>query len=77
MSGRAALLVVTGLVLASCGSPYPGATVGAQVQSWAKSTGLTGSLRALRTDAHRIALVEARHDPRGGADRGAAVAQLE
>jgi hypothetical protein len=64
VSGRAALLVVTGLVLASCGSPYPGATLGAQVQSWAKSTGLTGSLRALRTDAHRIALVEARHDPR-------------
>jgi hypothetical protein len=65
VSGRGAVLVVAGLVLASCGSPYPGATLGQQVQSWARSTGWSGSLSALRGDASRIVLVEARHDPAG------------
>jgi hypothetical protein len=52
-------------MLASCGSPFPGATLGQQVRSWATSTGLTASLSALREDARRIAAVEARHDRAG------------
>jgi hypothetical protein len=59
------VLVVAALVLASCGSPYPGSTLGQQVQSWARSTGWSGSLSTLRADARRIVVVEARHDPAG------------
>jgi hypothetical protein len=65
VTGRAAVLVAAGLVLGSCGSPYPGTTLGQQVQSWAKATGLSGSLSSLRRDAGRISLVESRHDVRG------------
>ena len=53
------------MVLASCGSPFPGRTLGQQVHSWATTTGLAGSLSTLRADAQRIAVVEARHDPAG------------
>jgi hypothetical protein len=63
VSGRGAVLLAAGLVLASCGSPYPGTTLGQQVQSWARSTGLAGGLSALRGDAARIAQVEARGAP--------------
>jgi hypothetical protein len=62
VSGRGAVLVAAGLVLASCGSPYPGSTLSQQVQSWARSTGWSGSLSTLRADARRIAVVDARHD---------------
>jgi hypothetical protein len=65
VSGRGAVVLAAGLVLASCGSPYPGNTLGQQVQSWARSTGWSASLSALRGDARRIAVVEARHDPAG------------
>ncbi len=65
MSGRGALLVVAALVLASCGSPFPGATLGQQVHSWAVTTGLSASLSTLRGDARRIGEVEARHDAAG------------
>jgi hypothetical protein len=58
-------VLAAGLVLASCGSPYPGSTLGQQVQSWARSTGWSASLSALRGDARRIAVLEARHDPAG------------
>jgi hypothetical protein len=63
--GRGAALVVAALVLASCGSPFPGATLGQQVHSWVTSTGLTGSLSTLRSDARRVALLETRHDAAG------------
>ncbi len=65
MSGRGAVLVVAALVLASCGSPFPGRTLGQQVHSWAASTGLADSLRTLRADAGRVVAVEASHDPAG------------
>ncbi|HEY5025864.1 MAG TPA: hypothetical protein VII76_12875 [Acidimicrobiales bacterium] len=63
--GRGAVLVVAAMVLASCGSPFPGHTLGQQVHSWATTTGLAASLGTLRSDARRIAQVEARHDPAG------------
>jgi hypothetical protein len=67
VSGRGALVLVlalvAGLTLVGCGSPYPGRTLGAQVQSWATTNGLTGSLDTLGGDARRIAEVEGRHDP--------------
>ncbi len=65
MTGRGAALVLVALVLAACGSPFPGATLGQQVHSWVSSTGLTGSLSTLRGDARRIDTVEARHDAAG------------
>lgn len=65
MIGRGAVLFGATLVLASCGSPFPGRTLGQQVHSWATAAGLSGSLSALRADARRIAMVEARHDPAG------------
>ena len=55
--------------LASCGSPFPGRTLGQQVHSWATTTGLVASLSTLRGDARRIAAVEARHDAGRGAHR--------
>jgi hypothetical protein len=67
--GRGAVLLVAAgamaLVLASCGSPFPGRTLGQQVHSWATMTGLATSLSTLHTDARRIATLEARHDPTG------------
>jgi hypothetical protein len=63
VSGRGAVLLVAAVGLASCGSPFPGSTLGQQVHSWATSTGLSVSLGTLRGDARRIAVVEARHDP--------------
>ena len=65
MIGRGAALMVAALVLASCGSPFPGATLGQQVHSWVTSTGLTGSLSTLRSDARRVALLETRDDAAG------------
>jgi hypothetical protein len=62
VTGRVALTVAAGLVLAACGSPYAGSTVGAQVQSWIEMTGFAASLHALRGDASRIAVIETRHD---------------
>jgi len=59
----AAVLLVAGVALAACGSPYPGKTIGEQVRSWATTTGLSASLGALRGDARRIVMVQARHDP--------------
>jgi hypothetical protein len=63
--GRGAVLLGAALALASCGSPFPGRTLGQQVHSWATTTGLASSLSTLRADARRIAAVEARHDPAG------------
>jgi hypothetical protein len=66
VSGRATLVLVVGvagLAVAACGNPYPGRTLGQQVQSWAKTNGLSSSLDALRGDARRIATVEARGVP--------------
>jgi hypothetical protein len=63
--GRAAVLFGAMVVLASCGSPFPGRTLGQQVHSWATTTGLAASLTTLRADAQRIAAVEVRHDPAG------------
>lgn len=65
MGRGAVLLVAAVVVLASCGSPFPGRTLGQQVHSWATTTGLAASLGTLRGDARRIALVEARHDAAG------------
>jgi len=65
VSGRGAVLLVAALVLASCGSPFPGRTLGQQVHSWATTTGLAASLRTLRADAGRVTTVEAGHDPAG------------
>ncbi len=65
MIGRAALLLVAAFALASCGSPYPGRTLGQQVHSWATTTGLAASLSTLRADARRVAEVEAAHDGAG------------
>ncbi len=65
MIGRGAVLLGAALVLASCGSPLPGHTLGQQVHSWATTTGLAGSLSALRADARRIGAVERRHDAAG------------
>ncbi len=63
MIGRGAFLVVAVVALASCGSPFPGRTLGAQVHSWATTTGLAGSLSTLRADARRVGELEARHEP--------------
>jgi hypothetical protein len=63
--GRGAVLLVAAFVLASCGSPFPGRTLGQQVHSWATTTGLAASLNTLRGDARRIAQVEAAHDGAG------------
>lgn len=63
MIGRSTVLLIAAVVLASCGSPFPGRTLGAQVHSWATTTGLAGSLSTLRGDARRVAELEARHDP--------------
>ena len=63
MTGRGALVLVAMVVLASCGSPFPGRTLGDQVHSWATTTGLAGSLSTLRADARRVAELEARHEP--------------
>jgi len=57
------LTLMAGFVLVACGSPYPGRTLGQQVQSWATTNGLSGSLDALSRDARRITEVEGRHDP--------------
>ena len=65
MTGRGAVLVVAALALVSCGSPFPGRTLGEQVHSWATTTGLASSLSALRGDARRVDTVEARHDAAG------------
>jgi hypothetical protein len=65
VTGRGAILLVAAVALTSCGSPFPGRTLGQQVHSWATTTGLTGSLSALRADARRVAMVETRHDPAG------------
>jgi hypothetical protein len=62
VTGRVVLTVAAGLVLVACGSPYAGSTVAQQVQSWIKTTGFVASLDALRGDASRIAVIEARHD---------------
>jgi hypothetical protein len=67
VSGRGALVLVlalvAGLALVACGGPYPGKTLGEQVQSWARMNGLSGTLDTLGGDARRIAEVEGRHDP--------------
>jgi hypothetical protein len=63
VSGRGALVLMVGMVglaVAACGSPYPGSTLGQQVQSWARMNGLSSSLDALRADARRVGAVEAR-----------------
>jgi hypothetical protein len=65
VTARGAALVVVALSLASCGSPFPGRTLGQQVHSWATTTGLAASLSTLRADARRVATVEARHDAAG------------
>jgi hypothetical protein len=67
VTGRGVVLVMAALALAACGSttPFPGRTLGQQVHSWATTTGLAGSLSTLRSDARRIAEVEARHDSAG------------
>jgi len=65
VSVRGVALLVAALALVSCGSPFPGSTLGQQVHSWAVTTGLAGSISTLRGDARRIGLVEARHDPAG------------
>ena len=59
----AAALAVPALVTTSCGGAFPGSTVGQQVQSWSRTTGFGASLRTLEADGHRIAPVEAEHDP--------------
>jgi hypothetical protein len=63
--GRGAVLLVAAVALASCGSPFPGRTLGQQVHAWATTTGLAASLSTLRGDARRIAAVESRRDPAG------------
>jgi len=63
--GRGAVLLVAAFALASCGSPFPGRTLGQQVHSWAATTGLAASLSTLRGDARRIAEVEVAHDGAG------------
>ncbi|HTZ07424.1 MAG TPA: hypothetical protein VMB72_00035 [Acidimicrobiales bacterium] len=58
-----AALAAGALLLGACGSPYPGATLGQQVSSWASTTGFAAGLRTLRADAGRVARLEAAHDP--------------
>jgi hypothetical protein len=67
VTGRGLVVLVAALALVSCGStsPFPGRTLGQQVHSWATTTGLAGSLATLRSDARRVAEVEARHDVAG------------
>ncbi len=65
MTARGAVLLVAALSLASCGSPFPGRTLGQQVHSWATTTGLAASLTTFRGDARRVTTVEARHDAAG------------
>lgn len=56
-------VVGAGLLLGACGNPYPGKTVGQQVQSWESATSFPASLSALEGDATRIDTLETRHDP--------------
>jgi len=52
------------LAVAGCAAtPYPGATLGQQVGSWASSTDFAASLQTLRADARRVARLEAAGDP--------------
>jgi hypothetical protein len=56
-------MVVSGMVLAACGSPFPGTTLKQQVRSWAQSTGFATTVDTLQSDARRVAMVEAGRDP--------------
>jgi hypothetical protein len=58
----AAAALACGVLVVGCGSPYAGATVGAQVQSWIRATGFAAALGTLRADARRITTVETRRD---------------
>jgi hypothetical protein len=60
-----ATLVGVALALVACGSPYPGATVGQQVQSWARSTGWAATIRTLDADAARVRVVSTHADAAG------------
>jgi hypothetical protein len=62
MSTRAVAALACGLLLVGCGSAHPGATVGAQVQSWVRASGFAAALGTLRADARRIGTVEERRD---------------
>jgi len=57
-------VLVAGVVLVACGSPYPGKTLGDQVHSWASTTGFTGSLATLRGDAGHVDTLARQHDPK-------------
>jgi len=46
--------VMSALVLVACGGPYPGATLGQQVQSWVRATGFTAAVGSLEADAARV-----------------------
>ena len=52
------------LMLASCAGGHPG-TLGQQVQSWARATGLTSALHTLEDDARRVRVVAAGADGAG------------
>jgi hypothetical protein len=58
-------VVGVALALAACSSPYPGTTLGQQVQSWARATGFSAAIGTLRTDAERVLVVSARGDTGG------------
>jgi hypothetical protein len=62
-AGVVAAALAVAVTVASCGSPYPGSTLGQQVRSWARTTGLAASLQALQADGGRLPRVEAEHDP--------------
>ena len=62
MNGRGALVLIAGVALTACGSPYPGSTLGAQVQSWVHTTGFSASLRTLRGDGTHVRELMAGHD---------------
>lgn len=57
--------VVSALALVACGAPYPGATLGQQVQSWARATGFSAAASTFDADAARVRDVGGRADPGG------------
>jgi hypothetical protein len=57
--------VVSALALVACGSPYPGGTLGQQVQSWARATGFSAAVSSLQADAARVRDVAGRGDVGG------------
>jgi len=49
-------VTMPGLVLAACGSTFPGNTLAEQVSGWAKTTGFSAQVSTVQGDLRRIAV---------------------